>query len=219
MPASEPCSLAEELYLALHYDAVTGELLRNGKVNGSEVHALSAAKLIDLTDRGLVEVARGRKTPRMLVAVDSAAGDAALDEARITLLAQSKERSVGWGLANLGAPTLIAERLVAAGILVDERRPASPLTAAGLEVLRARRAELDTLVLGDKPVGAPAFERAALIAAILYAGKVWRNVYVVTGRAEKDALGARLALVTKLAVHGGDRGAVIERLLADAVAP
>ena len=48
MPTDTPLSLAEELYLVLHYDPETGTLLRNGKVNGSEAQVIAAAKLVDL---------------------------------------------------------------------------------------------------------------------------------------------------------------------------
>ena len=103
MPTDLPLSLAEELYLVLHYDPATGELLRNGKVNGSEAQVLSAAKLVDLIEGGRVSVERTRTMREAIVATEQATDDAALDEARAQLWQQKKDRSITWGLSNLGS--------------------------------------------------------------------------------------------------------------------
>ncbi|MCU1425882.1 MAG: Golgi phosphoprotein 3 [Microbacteriaceae bacterium] len=214
MPASPSLSLADELYLVLHYDPVTGELLRNGKVNGSEVQALSAAKLLDLIATDRVAVERTRTTREALVATEQATDDASLDEARALLWRQTKERSVTWGLSNLGSPALVVASLQARGLVVEERKPLEPLTAPGAELLRERRAALDAAWLGE-----PADERAQLVAVVLFAAKVWRNVFLVRDRSEKDATVARLTVMTERAARGGERAKVIGRLLAESVAP
>ena len=207
-------SLADELYLVLHYDPVTGELLRNGKVNGSEAQALSAAKLVDLVAGGRVAVERTRTVREALVATEQPTDDAALDEARALLWRQTKDRSVTWGLANLGSSALVVAGLQARGIVVEERKPIAPLTALGTDVLRERRAAIDAAWLGE-----PADERATLVAVILFAAKVWRNVYLVRDRSEKDSTVARLTVMTERASRGGERAKIIGRLLAESVAP
>ena len=207
-------SLADELYLVLHYDPVTGELLRNGKVNGSEAQALSAAKLVDLVAGGRVAVERTRTVREALVATEQATDDAALDEARALLWRQTKDRSVTWGLANLGSSALVVAGLQERGIVVEERKPLAPLTALGTDVLRERRAAIDAAWLGE-----PADERATLVAVILFAAKVWRNVYLVRDRSEKDSTVARLTVMTERASRGGERAKIIGRLLAESTAP
>ncbi|GAB3605739.1 hypothetical protein GCM10027413_11480 [Conyzicola nivalis] len=214
MPTSRTLSVAEELYLVLHYDPVTGELLRNGKVNGSEAQVLSAAKLVDLIEGGRVAVERTRTMREAIVATEQVSDDAALDEARALLWRQSKDRSITWGLSNLGSSTLLVAGLVALGLVVEERKPLAPLTPLGAEVLRERREQLDAAWLGE-----PADERAQLVAVVLFAGKVWRNVYLVRDRSEKDSTVARLTVLTERAARVGERGKVIGRLLADAVTP
>ena len=214
MSAETRLSLVEELYLVLHYDPATGELLRNGKVNGSEAQALSAAKLIDLIAGGLVAVERTRTVREALVATEQASDDAVLDEARALLWRQSKDRSITWGLGNLGSSSLVVAGLQARGLVVQERKPLEPLTPFGAEVLRERRAAIDAAWLGSE-----SDEQALLVAVILFAGKVWRNVYLVRDRSEKDSTTARLAAITAPVARGGDRAKVVGRLLADAVAP
>jgi hypothetical protein len=214
MPTDPSLSLAEELYLVLHYDPVTGELLRNGKVNGSEAQVLSAAKLVDLVEGGRVAVERTRTMREALVATEQATDDAALDEARTLLWQQKKDRSITWGLANLGSTALVVAGLVARGLLIEERKPLAPLTALGLSVLASRRAQIDAAWVGDE-----ANERAKLVAVLLFAGKVWRNVYLVRDRSEKDSTVARLTVMAERASRGGERAKVIGRLLAESVAP
>ena len=214
MPTDPSLSLAEELYLVLHYDPVTGELLRNGKVNGSEAQVLSAAKLVDLIEGGRVAVERTRTMREALVATEQATDDAALDEARTLLWQQKKDRSITWGLANLGATPLVVAGLVARGLVVEERKPLAPLTPPGLTVLASRRAQIDAAWLGDE-----ADERAKLVAVLLFAGKVWRNVYLVRDRSEKDSTVARLNVMAERASRGGERAKVVGRLLAESVAP
>ena len=214
MPTSTRLSLAEELYLVLHYDPVTGELLRNGKVNGSEVQALSAAKLVDLIANGRVAVERTRTVREAIVATEQPIDDAALDEARALLWRQSKDRSITWGLSNLGSSALVVAGLQARGLVVEERKPLEPLTPLGAEVLRERRAAIDAAWLG-----ADSDEQALLIAVILFAAKVWRNVYLVRDRSEKDSTVARLTVTTERLARGGERGKVIVRLHAESVAP
>ena len=209
-----PLTLAEELYLVLHYDPETGELLRNGKVNGSEAQVLSAAKLVDLVESGRVAVERTRTMREAIVATEQASDDAALDEARALLWQQKKDRSITWGLSNLGSTALVVAGLVARGLVVDERKPLAPLTAAGLETLAARRAQIDGAWRGES-----ADERAQTVAVILFAGKVWRNVYLVRDRSEKDSTVARLTAITARATRGGERAKILGRLLADAVTP
>lgn len=207
-------SLVEELYLVLHYDPVTGELLRNGKVNGPESQALAAAKLVDLLDGGRVSVERTRTVRQALVATERATDDPALDEARALLWRQTKDRSLTWGLANLGSSTLVVAGLVGRGLVAAERRPTAPLTPLGLVVLGERRAALDAAWLGGG-----SDERAALLAVLLFAAKVWRNVFVVRDRSEKDATVARLTAATERASRGGERATIVGRLMADAVTP
>ena len=214
MATDAALTLAEELYLVLHYDPVTGELLRNGKVNGSEVQALSAAKLVDLIASSRVAVERTRTVREALVATEQASDDAALDEARALLWRQTKDRSITWGLANLGSPTLVVAALQARGLVVEERRPLDPLTPLGAEVLRERRAAIDAAWQGGD-----SDEQALLVAVILFAGKVWRNVYLVRDRSEKDSTVARLTVITERLARGGERAKVIGRLLAESVAP
>jgi len=213
-PTPVPLTLAEELYLVLHYDPETGELLRNGKVNGSEAQVLSAAKLVDLVESGRVAVERTRTMREAIVATEQASDDAALDEARALLWQQKKDRSITWGLSNLGSTALVVAGLVARGLVVDERKPLAPLTAAGLETLAARRAQIDAAWRGES-----ADERAQSVAVILFAGKVWRNVYLVRDRSEKDSTVARLTAITARATRGGERAKILGRLLADAVTP
>ena len=213
-PTPVPLTLAEELYLVLHYDPETGELLRNGKVNGSEAQVLSAAKLVDLVESGRVAVERTRTMREAIVATEQASDDAALDEARALLWQQKKDRSITWGLSNLGSTALVVAGLVARGLVVDERKPLAPLTAAGLETLAARRAQIDAAWRGES-----ADERAQTVAVILFAGKVWRNVYLVRDRSEKDSTVARLTAITARATRGGERAKILGRLLADAVTP
>jgi hypothetical protein len=214
MPDNRRLSLAEELYLVLHYDPATGGLLRNGKVNGSESQVLAAAKLLDLIETGRVAVERTRTAREAIVATEQASDDAALDEARALLWRQSKDRSITWGLSNLGSSAAVVVGLAARGLVVEERKPLADLTALGAEVLRERRAELDAAWLGE-----PADERARLAAIVLFAGKVWRNVYLVRDRSEKDATIARLTVLTERVARVGERGKVVGRLLADAVTP
>jgi hypothetical protein len=214
MPTDPPLSLAEELYLVLHYDPVTGELLRNGKVNGSEAGVLSAAKLVDLIEGGRVAVERTRTMREAIVATEQATDDAALDEARALLWQQKKDRSITWGLSNLGSTALVVAGLVERGIVVAERKPLAPLTATGVAVLGERRTQIDAAWLGDD-----ADERAKLVAVLLFAGKVWRNVYLVRDRSEKDSTVARLTAMAERAARGGERAKVIGRLLAESVAP
>ena len=213
-PTPVPLTLAEELYLVLHYDPETGELLRNGKVNGSEAQVLSAAKLVDLVEGGRVAVERTRTMREAIVATEQASDDAALDEARALLWQQKKDRSITWGLSNLGSTALVVAGLVARGLVVDERKPLAPLTAAGRETLAARRAQIDAAWRGES-----ADERAQSVAVILFAGKVWRNVYLVRDRSEKDSTVARLTAITARATRGGERAKILGRLLADAVTP
>jgi len=213
-PTPVPLTLAEELYLVLHYDPETGELLRNGKVNGSEAQVLSAAKLVDLVESGRVAVERTRTMREAIVATEQASDDAALDEARALLWQQKKDRSITWGLSNLGSTALVVAGLVARGLVVDERKPLAPLTAAGRETLAARRAQIDGAWRGKS-----ADERAQTVAVILFAGKVWRNVYLVRDRSEKDSTVARLTAITARATRGGERAKILGRLLADAVTP
>ena len=213
-PTPVPLTLAEELYLVLHYDPETGELLRNGKVNGSEAQVLSAAKLVDLVESGRVAVERTRTMREAIVATEQASDDAALDEARALLWQQKKDRSITWGLSNLGSTALVVAGLVARGLVVDERKPLAPLTAAGRETLAARRAQIDAAWRGES-----ADERAQTVAVILFAGKVWRNVYLVRDRSEKDSTVARLTAITARATRGGERAKILGRLLADAVTP
>jgi len=207
-------SLADELYLVLHYDPATGELLRNGKVNGSEAQVLSAAKLLDLVEGGRVAVERTRTMREAVVATEQATDDAALDEARELLWQQNKDRSITWGLSNLGSTRLVVAGLVARGLVVEERKPLAPLTELGVTALAERRAQLDAAWLGDA-----ADERAKTVAVLLFAGKVWRNVYLVRDRSEKDATVARLTVMAERASRGGERAKVIGRLLAESVAP
>jgi len=207
-------SLADELYLVLHYDPATGELLRNGKVNGSEAQVLSAAKLLDLVEGGRVAVERTRTMREAVVATEQATDDAALDEARELLWQQKKDRSITWGLSNLGSTRLVVAGLVARGLVVEERKPLAPLTELGVTSLAERRAQLDAAWLGDA-----ADERAKTVAVLLFAGKVWRNVYLVRDRSEKDATVARLTVMAERASRGGERAKVIGRLLAESVAP
>jgi len=207
-------SLAEELYLVLHYDPETGELLRNGKVNGSEAQIMSAAKLVELVEGARVSVERTRTVREAIVATEQTTDDAALDEARALLFAQKKDRSITWGLSNLGSTGLVLAALVERGFVVDERKPLAPLTAEGTALLRDRRAAVDAAWRGDD-----ADERARLVAVLLFAGKVWRNVYTVRDRSEKDATVARLTVVAQRATRGGERAKIIARLLADSVAP
>jgi hypothetical protein len=213
MPA-DTLSLAEELYLVLHYDPETGQLLRNGKVNGSEAQVVSAAKLIELVESGRVAVERTRTMREAVVATEQATDDAALDEARRLLWQQKKDRSITWALSNLGSTTLVVAELVAKGLVVEERKPLAPLTAQGVSVIAERRAQLDAAWRGDD-----ADERATTLAVLLFAGKVWRNVYLVRDRAEKDATVARLTVMAERASRGGERAKVIGRLLAESVAP
>jgi hypothetical protein len=194
------------VYLVLHYDAETGELLRNGKVNGSEAQSLGAAKLLGLLDSYSVSVERGRDG-ESVVADGPASGNPALEEARMLLAAQRKPRGITWCLSNLGGTAPVIARLVQLGLLVDERKPLSPLTPAGLEVLRSIRSLLDPLVE----------ERAVaqfnLVGALLDTGKLWRNVYPGRDRAGQQALAARLAAVTAVTTtSGGDRARVLGRL-------
>lgn len=214
MPTSTRLSLAEELYLVLHYDPVTGELLRNGKVNGSEAQALSAAKLVDLIANGRVAVERTRTVREAIVATEQPIDDEALDEARALLWRQSKDRSITWGLSNLGSSALVVAALQARGLVVEERKPLERLTPLGAEVLRERRAAIDAAWLG-----ADSDEQALLVAVILFAAKVWRNVYLVRDRSEKDSTVARLTVTTERVSRGGERAKVIARLLAESVAP
>jgi len=207
-------SLADELYLVLHYDPVTGELLRNGKVNGSESQTLAAAKLLDLVDTGRVAVERTRTVREALVATEQASDDAALDEARELLWRQTKDRSVTWGLANLGSSALVVAGLQSRGLVVEERKPLAPLTPLGARLLGERRGALDAAWLGE-----PADDRARLAAVVLFAAKVWRNVYLVRDRSEKDSTVARLTVATERASRGGERAKIIGRLAADSVAP
>jgi hypothetical protein len=214
MRTDQPLTLAGELYLVLHYDPVTGELLRNGKVNGSEVQALSAAKLLDLVAAGIVAIERTRTVREALVATEQRSDDAALDEARDLLWQQKKDRSVTWGLANLGSPALVVAGLQERGLVAVERKPLAPLTEVGAEVLRARREALDAAWAGE-----PADDRARLSAVVLFAAKVWRNVYLVRDRSEKDSTVARLTAVTERAARGGESGKIVGRLFAESVAP
>ena len=198
----------------MHYDPLTGELLRNGKVNGSEAQVLAAAKLIDLIATDRVAVERTRTMREAIVATEQATDDAALDEARALLWQQKKDRSITWGLSNLGSTALVVAGLVARDLVVEERKPLAPLTERGASLLRERRAAIDAAWVGDD-----ADERAKLVAVLLFAGKVWRNVYLVRDRSEKDSTVARLTVMAERASRGGERAKIIGRLLAEAVAP
>lgn len=214
MPTDPQLSLAEELYLVLHYDPETGALLRNGKVNGSETQVIAAAKLLDLVEASRVSVERTRTVREAIVATEQRTDDAALDEARDQLFQQKKDRSITWGLSNLGSTTLVVAALVGRGLVVDERKPLAPLTDDGAALLRERRAQIDAAWLGDA-----ADERARAVAVLLFAGKVWRNVYAVRDRSEKDSTVARMTTVTERAARGGEKAKIIGRLHADSVTP
>ena len=214
MPTDPQLSLAEELYLVLHYDPETGALLRNGKVNGSETQVIAAAKLLDLVEASRVSVERTRTVREAIVATEQRTDDAALDEARDQLFQQKKDRSITWGLSNLGSTTLVVAALVGRGLVVDERKPLAPLTDDGAALLRERRTQIDAAWLGDA-----ADERARAVAVLLFAGKVWRNVYSVRDRSEKDSTVARLTTVTERAARGGEKAKIIGRLHADSVTP
>jgi hypothetical protein len=210
-------SLAEEVYLVLHYDPATGALLRNGKVNGSEAQALSAAKLVDLVDAGSIALDRPRRSTSHALAVDGPAPlNPVLAEALAVVAAQRKQRSLGWGLANLGATAPIVEHLVLLGMVEPERRPEAPLTATGLSVLAEARAALDAAVLDGADDVA---DRVALVAAVISAAKVWRNVYAARERSEREAIARSLARLTRAATSAGDRARVVGLLDAEAVAP
>jgi hypothetical protein len=216
-PGLGALSLAEELYLVLHYEPGAGALLRNGKVNGSEVQALSAAKLVGLVDDGAIGLERPRRsTSHSLVVEGSARENPVLAEALGLLAAQRKQRSLGWGLSNLGATPPIVERLVELGMIVAERRSEAPLTAVGLAVLAESRAALDAAVLEADAVTT---DRAILVAAVIHAAKVWRNVYPAREREEREAISRALArLARDAAAEGGDRARVLALLEAEAVA-
>jgi hypothetical protein len=191
-------SLVARVYLALHYDAATGALLRNGKVNGSESRALAAAKLLDLADAGLVRTARG------ILVVEELGGphdDPALETARATLAGQRKPRSATWCLDNLGSVGDVVAGLVASGLVVAERKPQAPLTEPGLSALQAVVAGLDT---GDE----------AEAAAVLYAGDVWRNVWSGRPRPENQAIAARLSVLAREAGLSGENAHARRAVLA-----
>ncbi|MCU1543429.1 MAG: Golgi phosphoprotein 3 [Microbacteriaceae bacterium] len=214
---TDALSLAEEVYLVLHYEPLGGALLRNGKVNGSEVQAISASKIVDLVDAGAVTLERPRRsTSHSLVVDGQAPQNPVLAEALELLAAQRKQRSLGWGLSNLGATAPIVERLVGLGMIAAERKPEAPLTATGLAALGGSRAALDAAVLdGEGNVA----DRAILVAAVIHAAKVWRNVYPAKERAEREAIVKALArLGSAAAAEGGDRARVIGLLEAEAVA-
>jgi hypothetical protein len=189
----------------LHYDPVSGALLRNGKVNGSEALSIAAARLVDLVDGGLVaiEPARGGES---VVADVAASANPVVDEARMLLLAQRKSRGITWCLSNLGSTSAVLERLVGLGLLPDERKPVSPLTPAGREELARLRAGLDALVAD----GAEA--QSSSLATLLDAGKLWRNVYPGRDRAAQTVIAERLAAVSAATRRGSDRDLVLHRL-------
>ena len=189
----------------LHYDPVSGALLRNGKVNGSEALSIAAARLVDLVDGGLVaiEPARGGES---VVADVAASANPVVDEARMLLLAQRKSRGITWCLSNLGSTSAVLERLVGLGLLPDERKPVSPLTLAGREELARLRAGLDALVAD----GAEA--QSSSLATLLDAGKLWRNVYPGRDRAAQTVIAERLAAVSAATRRGSDRDLVLHRL-------
>jgi hypothetical protein len=209
-------SLAEAVYLVLHYDPRDGALLRNGKVNGSEAQALGAATLVDLVDDGTVDLVRPRRSQSHSLVVDgSAPENPALAEAVSVLAGQRKQRSLGWGISNLGATAPIVAHLVALGLLVEERRPEAPLTAEGLAALGGIRTALDAAVLEP---GATVVDRAALVAAVVHAAKVWRNVYSTKERAERESIAQGLGRRTRDVLRDGPRARVIAQLEADSVA-
>jgi hypothetical protein len=215
-PDDRELSLAEAVYLVLHYDPSDGALLRNGKVNGSEAQALSAAKLVDLVDDGTVDLVRPRRSQSFALSVDGPAPDnTVLADAAAVVAAQRKQRSLAWGLANLGATAPIVARLVSLGLVVEERKPEAPLTAEGLAVLAESRAALDAAVLEP---GAAVVDRAALIAAVVHAAKVWRNVYSTKERPEREAIAQGLARRARDVARDGGRARVIAQLDADTVA-
>ena len=189
----------------LHYDPVSGALLRNGKVNGSEAFSIAAARLVDLVDGGLVaiEPARGGES---VVANDAASANPVVEEVRMLLLAQRKSRGITWCLSNLGSTSAVLERLVVLGLLPDERKPVSPLTPAGREELARLRAGLDALVVD----GAEA--QSSTLATLLDAGKLWRNVYPGRDRAAQAVIAERLAAVSAATRRGSDRDLVLHRL-------
>jgi hypothetical protein len=189
----------------LHYDPVSGALLRNGKVNGSEALSIAAARLVDLVDGGLVaiEPARGGES---VVADVAPSANPVVDEARMLLLAQRKSRGITWCLSNLGSTSAVLERLVGLGLLPEERKPVSPLTPAGREELARLRAGLDALVAD----GAEA--QSSSLATLLDAGKLWRNVYPGRDRAAQTVIAERLAAVSAATRRGSDRDLVLHRL-------
>jgi hypothetical protein len=189
----------------LHYDTASGALLRNGKVNGSETAALAAAKLVDLVDAAAarIEPVKGGET---VVATEDPSANPVLDEARMLLLAQRKPRGITWCLSNLGATPAVVERLAGLGLLVDERKPAAPLTAPGLEELGRLRAVLDPLIVDGAQAG------SSSLATLLDAGKLWRNVYPGRDRAEQAVIAERFAAVSAATRSGGDRDLVLHRL-------
>ena len=189
----------------LHYDPVSGALLRNGKVNGSEALSIAAARLVDLVDGGLVaiEPARGGES---VVANDAASANPVVEEVRMLLLAQRKPRGITWCLSNLGSTSAVLERLVLLGLLPDERKPVSPLTPAGREELARLRAGLDALVVDGSEA------QSSTLATLLDAGKLWRNVYPGRDRAAQAVIAERLAAVSAATRRGSDRDLVLHRL-------
>jgi hypothetical protein len=217
MPTRERLSLAEELYLVLHYDPVDGSLLRNGKVNGSETQVLSAATLVDLFDADIVERTRTR-AGEALVAQEEPVASGSLEAARAVLAGQRKQRGIVWALGNLGSVAPVIERLVCSECVLDERKPAAALLPRGIEVLRDIRTALDALVLGDATAVTGGPDRIWTLAAILGSGKVWRNVWSAKERSERDAITDRLAFVSERVVATGGSAIVVRRLGEIAVA-
>ncbi|GAB2450541.1 hypothetical protein HD599_002259 [Conyzicola lurida] len=208
MPTS-PLSLAEQLYLVLHYEPVGGELLRNGKVNGSESQALAAATLVELLDSETVDVATARRGKPETLVVE--AGSTVAPEAVAVLAAQRKPRGITWALGNLGTSAPVVARLVALGFVVAETKPSAALLPDGVTALRGIRGSLDSVVLGSADeLGEP--DTSWTIAAILWAGKVWRNVYSVKERDEREAVADRLAFVADRVAGPRGSSLVITRL-------
>lgn len=204
-------TLVEDIYLVLHYDGESGALLRRGKVNGSESQALAAAKLLDLLEAGTISIDPSRRGASV-VASETSVTSPPLEQARAALAAQRKPRSATWCLANLGAGELVVERLVCSAFVVDERRPEAALTADGLAALRRVRGDLDG-VLGDG-IDPGASERIQLIAAILGAGDVWRNVWGGHARDDQNRIQAKLDRATQRVSVGGERMTILGALAA-----
>ncbi|VXB34494.1 GOLPH3/VPS74 family protein [Nocardioides sp. AX2bis] len=193
----------------------------NGKLWDHTRHIWSAALLIELAHEGRLQVTGSGKATRHTLIGSSLLGDPDLDKALTRLELYRPGRKTMGQVDSLPHADYLIERLVADGLLVEERkagvlftRPRLHLTAAGRQAPAAR---VRSILLGE----ALPDERTALLVAALHVGmpskllvpkdrakeadRRMREIAAGIGEAEKALISAVRAARAR-SEGGGDTG-------------